>query len=216
MKLQEGNDVKGFESAPVVAAEKMPKWQALKDRLSAARKNRQKGELSLIEAGAVLGAAALLALAVYVAVPYIRNMIQANSFKSEASMFHTGIQNATETDADFSGESLTSLAQNHAFDAAGSRVSADHTTLTGMFGGNVTVSVGAVTNPNDAVVVSYTVPSAVCAMTVGALSKVFAQVDVGTSTVFSPTVAFSSQTAGSACQVAGSSTATVKMYTTRS
>jgi hypothetical protein len=108
------------------------------------------------------------------------------------------------------------LAQNHAFDGAGSRVAADKTSVTGMFGGSVLVSVGEVTNPNDAIVTSYPVPSAICSMTVGALSTVYAQVDVGSTTVFSPNVPFTSQAGGNACQGSGNSIVTLKLYTTRS
>lgn len=180
-----------------------------------ARRRRQSGELSLVEAGAVLGAMALLALIIYLGVPFVRNMVQAAHFKSEATMFHTGIQNATQNDANFAGESLTSLAQNHAFDAAGARVAADYSAVQGMFGGDVTATPGTVTNANDAVVTTYPVPAAVCSMSAAALSNVFTEVSINGTVVYSPTTAFSSQTAGRACSSAGQ-VATVEMYTTRS
>src|ERR1700744_4917637 len=90
-----------------------------------ASRRKQKGELSMIEAGAVMAGAALLALAVYAGGKYVLDLIHSSQFKSEAQMFHTGILNATQNDADFSSETLTVLAQNHAFDSAGSRVASD-------------------------------------------------------------------------------------------
>jgi hypothetical protein len=180
-----------------------------------ARRTKQKGELSLIEAGAVLGAGALLALVIYLGVPFVRNLVQASHFKSEATLFHTGIQNATQNDADFSDETLESLAQNHAFDAAGARVATDFTSVLGIFGGEVTATTGTVTNANDAEVLSYPVPSAVCSMSAPALANVFAEVSVNGTVVYSPTTPFSSTTAGAACASAGQ-VATIEMYTTRS
>ncbi|WP_434667681.1 hypothetical protein P5W99_35950 [Paraburkholderia sp. A3BS-1L] len=180
-----------------------------------ARLKKQKGELSLIESGAVLGAGALVALVVYMAVPFVRNMVAAHQFKSEASMFHTGIQNATLNDADFSAESLSTLAKNHAFDAAGARMASDYSSVTGMFGGSVTASVGKVTNANDAMVVSYPVPAAVCSMATSALVNTFPQVVVNSTTIFSPTTTYSSSAAGTACTSSGA-VATIQLYTTRS
>jgi hypothetical protein len=180
-----------------------------------ARRKKQAGELSLIEAGAVLGAMALLALIIYLGVPFVRNMVQAAHFKSETTMFHTGIQNATQNDADFSGESLTSLSENHAFDAAGARVASDNTSVQGMFGGDLSAEPGTVTNANDAVVLTYPVPAAVCSMSVPALANVFTEVSINGTVIYSPTTAFNSATAGNACSSAGK-VATVELYTTRS
>ena len=189
------------------------KQKALSRRLGRLRK--QTGELSLIEAGAVLGAAALLAVALFLGVPFVRNMVQSSSFTSEAGMFHSGIQNATQNDADFSGETMTSLAQNHAFDAAGARVASDYSTVTGIFGGAVTAVPGKVTTANDAIVTSYPVPKAVCSMSVSALVNTFTEVTVNGTVVSSPTTTFNSATAGTACGSAGN-VATVGLYTTRS
>jgi hypothetical protein len=179
------------------------------------RRHRQAGELSMIEAGAVLAAAALLALAIYEGAPFVRNLVQAYHFKTEAGMFHTGVQNATQNDADFSSETLTSLAQNRAFDSAGSRVSSDFSTVQGLFGGEVTATPASVTTSNDAVVVDYPVPTAVCSLSVAALAETYTQITVNGTTVFSPTLQFSSTTAGAACRSSGE-TATIGMYTTRS
>lgn len=179
-----------------------------------ARRRKQAGELSIVEAGAVLGAAALLALVAYLAVPFVRSMVQSAHFKSEAAMFHTGIQNATQNDADFSAETLESLAENHAFDSAGTRLASDKSAVQGLFGGDVTAEPGKVSNANDAVVVSYPVPASVCSMSVSALANVFPELSVNGTTVFSPTTSFDSATAGTACNSAGE-IATVEMYTTR-
>jgi hypothetical protein len=181
----------------------------------AAAKKKQKGELSLIEAGAVLGAMALLALGIYLGVPFVRNMVQARSFTSEATMFHTGIQAATVNDADFSGESLTSLAQNHAFDSAGARLSSDKSSVTGIFGGQVTSVPGTVTNTNDAIVTSYPVPAAVCSMSVASLANTYTKLTINGTVISAPGTTFNSANAGNACSSAGQ-VATLQLYTTRS
>jgi hypothetical protein len=87
------------------------------------RRRRQTGELSMIEAAAVMAGAALLALAAYAGGKFVMDRIHASQFKSEAQLFHTGILDATANDTDFSEETLQTLAQNHAFDSAGGRVS---------------------------------------------------------------------------------------------
>ncbi|MBB3261262.1 hypothetical protein [Paraburkholderia sp. WP4_3_2] len=180
-----------------------------------ARRKKQSGELSLIEAGAVLGAMALLALGIYLGVPFVRNMVQASSFKSEATMFHTGIQNATVNDADFSGESLTTLAQNHAFDSAGARLASDKSSVTGIFGGQVTSVPGTVTTTNDAIITSYPVPAAVCSMSVASLANTYTKITINGTVISAPGTTFNSSTAGNACSSAGQ-VATIQMYTTRS
>ena len=58
--------------------------------LKIARAKKQSGELSMIEAGAVMAGAALLALAVYAGGKYVLDLIHSSQFKSEAQMFHTG------------------------------------------------------------------------------------------------------------------------------
>ena len=94
-----------------------------------ARRRRQTGELSMIEAGAVLAGAALLGLLAVVGGHFVMDRIHASQFKSEANLFHSGVLDATSTDTDFSSETLATLIQNHAFDEAGSRVSSTNGTL---------------------------------------------------------------------------------------
>lgn len=180
-----------------------------------ARIKKQAGELSLIEAGAVLGAMALLALGIYLGVPFVRNFVQSRSFSSEATMFHTGIQNATLNDSDFSGESLTSLAQNHAFDSAGARLAADKSSVAGIFGGQVTSVPGTVTNTNDAIITTYPVPAAVCSMSAAALANTFTKLTINGTVIAAPGTTFNSSAAGNACSSTGQ-VATIQMYTTRS
>lgn len=180
-----------------------------------ARRKKQAGELSLVEAGAVLAAMAIVALAIFIGVPFVRNLIQAHNFESEATMFHTGIQNATLNDSDFSGESLTSLAQNHAFDAAGARLAADKSSVTGIFGGQVTSVPGTVTNTNDAIVTTYPVTAAVCSMSAASLANTFTEVTVNGTVIAAPATPYNSTVAGRACSSAGQ-VATILMYTTRS
>ena len=210
------NKMNDFETAVDSAMAKKPMFAAIRSKLAIGRNRKQKGELSLIEAGAVLGVAALLALAVYGAVPYVRNFVQSLLFSSEVSHFHTGIQSATETDADFTAETLTSLAQNHAFDAAGTRVASDFSAVTGMFGGQVTGAVGKVTTANDAFILTYTVPAAVCAMAADKLASVYQEVDIGSTVVYSPSVPYTSSASGAACSAGNAATVAIKMYTTRS
>jgi hypothetical protein len=180
-----------------------------------ARRKKQSGELSLIEAAAYMAGAALLAVAVIKGGAYVYDTIRASQFTSEAQMFHTGMLNATQNDSDFSAETLQDLAQNRAFDEAGTRLSSDKASLRGIFGQPVTVSVGTLTTANDSLILSYQVPAAVCAMSVAALTNVYSQVSVNSAVLAAPGTTFSSATAGTACASAGN-TATIEMYTSRS
>jgi PilS N terminal len=182
--------------------------------LMIARAKKQSGELSMIEAGAVMAGAALLALAVYAGGKYVLDLIRSSQFKSEAQMFHTGVLNATQNDADFSAETLTILAQNHAFDSAGSRVASDKSSVKGMFNGTVTAAVGTLVTSNDSVVLTYPVTSTVCSLSVAALITVYTQVTVNGTTLFSPTTAFTPATAATACASNGAM-ASVALWTTR-
>src|ERR1700686_5206978 len=103
-----------------------------------ASRHSQKGELSMIEAGAVMAGAAILAMAVIAGGKYVLDMIHSSQFKSEAQMFHSGILNATQNDSDFSAETL----QNRAFDAAGSRLATDKSSLKGLFNSTLSISIG--------------------------------------------------------------------------
>ncbi|SAK60400.1 hypothetical protein AWB79_02707 [Caballeronia hypogeia] len=182
--------------------------------LMIARAKKQSGELSMIEAGAVMAGAALLALAVYAGGKYVLDLIRAAQFKSEAQMFHTGILNATQNDADFSSETLTVLAQNHAFDSAGSRVASDKSSVKGMFNGTVTAAVGTLVTSNDALVVTYPVTSTVCSLSAAALVTVYTQVTVNGTTIFSPTTTYNPATVATACASNGGM-ASMALWTTR-
>ena len=179
-----------------------------------ARRRRQTGELSMIEAGAVLAGAALLGLLAVVGGHFVMDRIHASQFKSEANLFHSGVLDATSTDTDFSGETLATLIQNHAFDEAGSRVSATNGTLTALFGGSVTADPGTISSTDDSMVVTYPVPSTVCSLSVATLSNTYSMVTVNGTTVFGPTTPFDSSTSAMACDSAGT-TASIGMYTTR-
>lgn len=189
-----------------------PRELALRRR---ARFRRQTGELSMIEAAAVMAGAALLALGAYLGGKFVMNRIYASQFKSEAQLFHTGVLDATANDIDFSGETLTTLAQNRAFDSAGSRVAAARTAVTGMFGGAVTAAAGTVTTANDAMIVTYPVPATVCSLSAAALASAYTKVTVNGTTVSDPNTPFSNAAAGVACNSAGAN-ASIAMYTTRS
>ncbi|MFM0326458.1 hypothetical protein [Caballeronia glebae] len=182
--------------------------------LKMARATKQSGELSMIEAGAVMAGAALLALAVYAGGKYVLDLIHASQFKSEAQMFHTGIINATQNDADFSSETLTVLAQNHAFDSAGSRVASDKSSVKGMFNGTVTAAVGTLVTSNDALILTYPVTSTVCSLSAAALVTVYTQVIVNGTTIFSPTTTFNPATVATACASNGAM-ASMALWTTR-
>jgi hypothetical protein len=182
--------------------------------LKHARATRQSGELSMIEAGAVMAGAALLALAVYAGGKYVLDLIHSSQFKSEAQMFHTGVLNATQNDADFSSETLSVLAQNHAFDSAGSRVASDKSAVKGMFNGTVTAAVNTLVTSNDSLVLTYPVTSTVCSLSAAALITVYTQVTVNGTTIFSPTVTFNPQTVATACASNGSM-ASMGLWTTR-
>ncbi|MCC8397254.1 hypothetical protein LJ656_32285 [Paraburkholderia sp. MMS20-SJTR3] len=182
--------------------------------LRMARRKKQSGELSLIEAGAYMAGAALLAIAVIKGSAYVYTLIKSQQFTSEAQMFHTGILNATQNDADFSSETLTTLAKNRAFDSAGSRLASDNSSLKGIFNQPVLVSVGTLSTANDSLILSYQVPAAVCAMSIAALTNTFSQVGANSTTLAGPTTTFNSSTAGTACASAGAY-ATLQLYTSR-
>jgi hypothetical protein len=141
--------------------------------------------------------------------------IHASQFKSEAQLFHTGILDATANDTDFSEETLQTLAQNHAFDSAGGRVSNGGNGVIGMFGGNVTAAPGTINSANDSMVTTYPVPSTVCSLSVAALANAYTQIIVNGTTISGPSLTFNSGTAAAACTSAGA-TASIEMFTTRS
>ena len=178
------------------------------------RRRKQSGELSLIEAGAYMAGAALLAIAVIKGGAYVYNLIKTQQFTSEAQMFHTGMLNATQNDADFSAETLTTLATNRAFDAAGSRLAADKSSLKGIFNQPVAIAVGTLSTANDSLIMSYQVPAAVCALSVAALANTYSQIGANGTTLAGPTTTFSSTAAGTACASAGAY-ATLSLYTSR-
>ena len=181
--------------------------------LRMARRRKQSGELSMIEAAAVMAGAALLALIVYQGRSFVMDRIHAHQFKSEAQLFRSGIQDATSNDIDFSAESLQTLAQNHAFDSAGSRVNATAGTLTGIFGGSVTAVPATIATTDDAMAMTYPVPATVCSLAIGALAGAYTKVTVNGTTVSDPNTAFNGSTAGSACSSAGA-IVSIAMYAT--
>jgi len=177
------------------------------------RRRRQSGELSLIEGAAVMAGAALLALVVYQGRSFVMDRIHAHQFKSEAQLFRSGIQDATSSDVDFSSETQQTLAKNHAFDSANSRVNTSTGALTGIFGGAVTAVPGTIASTDDAMIVTYPVPSTVCSLSIGAVAGAYAKVTVNGTTVYDPNTPFSGATAGTACASAGA-TASIGMYAT--
>ncbi|MEM5440590.1 type 4 pilus major pilin [Paraburkholderia diazotrophica] len=181
--------------------------------LRMARRRKQSGELSMIEAAAVMAGAALLALIVYQGRSFVMDRIHAHQFKSEAQLFRSGIQDATSNDIDFSSESLQTLAQNHAFDSAGSRVNAAAGTLTGIFGGSVAAAPATIATTDDAMAMTYPVPATVCSLAIGAIAGAYTKVTVNGTTVSDPNTKFDGSTAGQACSSAGA-TASIGMYAT--
>ncbi|WP_413231278.1 type 4 pilus major pilin [Paraburkholderia kirstenboschensis] len=177
------------------------------------RRRRQSGELSLIEGAAVMAGAALLALVVYQGRSFVMDRIHAHQFKSEAQLFRSGIQDATSSDVDFSSETQQTLAKNHAFDSANSRVNTSTGALTGIFGGAVTAVPGTIASTDDAMIVTYPVPSTVCSLSIGAVAGAYAKVTVNGTTVYDPNTPFGGATAGTACASAGA-TASIGMYAT--
>ncbi|MEA3099450.1 hypothetical protein [Caballeronia mineralivorans] len=179
-----------------------------------ASRHSQKGELSMIEAGAVMAGAAILAIAVIAGGKYVLDMIHSSQFKSEAQMFHSGILNATQNDSDFSAETLQILAQNRAFDSAGSRLATDKSSVKGLFNSTLSISVGTLVTASDSIILTYPVPASVCSMSVAALATVYTQVSVNGTIVSAPGTAFTSSAAATTCASAGA-TATLALYTSR-
>ncbi|WP_323122472.1 type 4 pilus major pilin [Burkholderia alba] len=178
-------------------------------------RRKQKGELSLVEAAGVMAGGALIALLVYMGWGYVMDRIHAMQFKSEAQYFRSGIQDATASEIDFSGVTMLSLTQGHAFDTAGRRLNKTSGALTGLFGGGVAAAPATVTVTNDAVAVTYPVPSTVCSLSADAVSAAYTMVKVNNTTISSPTTTYSSTAANTACTSAGA-TASIVMYATKS
>jgi hypothetical protein len=179
-----------------------------------ASRHSQKGELSMIEAGAVMAGAAILAIAVIAGGKYVLDMIHSSQFKSEAQMFHSGILNATQNDSDFSAETLQILAQNRAFDSAGSRLATDKSSVKGLFNSTLSISIGTLVTASDSIILTYPVPASVCSMSVAALATVYTQVSVNGTIVSAPGTTFTSSAAATTCASAGA-TATLALYTSR-
>ncbi|WP_321883995.1 type 4 pilus major pilin [Burkholderia cepacia] len=178
-------------------------------------RRKQKGELSLVEAAGVMAGGALIALLVYMGWGYVMDRIHAMQFKSEAQYFRSGIQDATASEIDFSGVTMLSLTQGRAFDTAGRRLNKTSGALTGLFGGGVAAAPATVTVTNDAVAVTYPVPATVCALSADAVSAAYTMVKVNNTTISSPTTAYTSNAAATACASAGA-TASIVMYATKS
>jgi hypothetical protein len=177
-----------------------------------ARRRRQSGELSMIEGAGIMAAAAVLAIAAIAGGKFVYDRVQASRFKSEAQFFHSGVLDATASDTDFSSETLSNLALNKAFDAASGRVASDHTTVRGLFGGNVTVNIGTVTATDDSLVINYPVPESVCTLSMAAVVSAYSMVTVNGTTIYGPSTPFDNAKVGAAC---AGGTATVAMYTTK-
>jgi hypothetical protein len=179
-----------------------------------AGRRKQTGELSLIEAAGVMAAAAVISLVVYMGRQFVMDRIHAYEFGHEVQLFRSGIENATASDTDMSGETLQSLAQNHAFDSAGTRVDVNAGTIRAIFGGAVTEAPGTVTNTDDAVVITYPVPAKVCSLAAATVVSTYTEVQVNGTTIVGPNTTFNDTTAGTACASAGA-TASIAMYATR-
>ncbi|WP_175958056.1 type 4 pilus major pilin [Burkholderia sp. BCC0405] len=177
-------------------------------------RRKQKGELSLVEAAGVMAAGALIALLVYMGRPYVMDRIHASEFKSEAQYFRSGIQDATAGEIDYAGVSMLSLTQGLAFSTAGRRLNKTSGTLTGIFGGAVTAAPATVIATNDAIALTYPVPTSVCTLSAEAVSRTYTQVKVNNTTIKGPSTDFSSGTAATACASAGA-TASIVMYATK-
>lgn len=199
--------------APRAAETAGPNVARKENLLRMGRRRRQSGELSLIEGAAVMAGAALLSLVVYQGRGFVMDRIHAHQFKSEAQLFRSGIQDATSSDTDFSTETQQTLAQNHAFDSAGSRVNTTSGALTGIFGGAVTAATGTIAATDDAMILTYPVPATVCSLAAGAVAGAYTKVTINGTTVSDPNTPFDGATVGAACKSAGA-TATVAMYAT--
>jgi hypothetical protein len=178
-------------------------------------RRRQKGELSLLEAGVWIAGAAITAIIAVKAGAFVLNAVRTNEFTSEVQSFKTGFVNATLNDTDFSSVTTQSMIANGAFDAVKSRISTDRTGVTGRWGGNLTAWGGQIFAPNDTLALSYpTVPASVCARALQTLAADFTDIRVNGTSVYGPGMPYNDQTVGSACQ-AGGNTSLVEFDLTR-
>lgn len=180
-----------------------------------ARLRKQSGELSMIEGAALMAGAALLATLAYAGGRFILDRVHASQFKTEAQLVHTGIIDAAANSVDFGSATLATLAAGRAFDSMGTRVAADGSAVTGLFGGAVTVAAGKITSNNDALIMTYPVPAAVCALSAAAVANTYTQVKVNDTIISSPTLVYTDATATTACKSAGG-IANMALYTSKS
>jgi hypothetical protein len=178
-------------------------------------RRRQKGELSLLEAGVWIAGAAITAIIAVKAGAFVLNAVRTNEFTSEVQSFKTGLINATLNDADFSSITTTAMIANGAFDAVKSRISADRTTVTGRWGGLISVWSGGVFVNGDTIGMTYpTVPTSVCASALQTLAADFTQIKVNGTAVYGPSLPYNDQTVGSTCH-SGGTTSIVEFDLTR-
>lgn len=161
--------------------------------------NQQRGA-TLVESAFWLIFAALIA---YFAITFGRSLydrVRAYQLTNELQAFHGGILNATLNDPNFAGVTTAALISNGAFKSAGRRVSNANGTVTGIFGGSVTVAPTTVNESNDAVTISYTsVPNGVCAAAVQSLTESFQVIGVNGTAVYEQNKTYSNETSGKAC-----------------
>jgi prepilin-type N-terminal cleavage/methylation domain-containing protein len=174
---------------------------------------RQKG-FTIVETMVVLAAVAIGLIFVVQGGLYLRNHIRAWQLTTEMQTFSQGILHATVNDPDFSTITTNAMVLNNAFSSVGARASTANGTVSGIWGGNITVTPANVFATNDGADIAYPlVPAGVCAIAVQGLTSTFQQISVGGTIVYSPNVAFSDATVGAACNAAA--TASVNAVLTR-
>jgi len=167
---------------------------------------RQQG-VTIVESMVVLAVVAIILTFVVEGGTYLRNHVRAWQLTNEMQSFSQGILQATVNDADFSTITTNAMVLNNAFASVGSRANTSAGTVTGVWGGDITVTPATVSTSNDGATVSYPlVPSGVCAVAIQDFTSTFQQISVSGTVVYSPTVAFNDTTVGQACNAATTST----------
>lgn len=164
------------------------------------RQHRQRGA-TLVESAFWLIFAALI---VYFAITFGRSLydrVRAYQLTNELQAFQGGILSATLNEPNFAAVTTASLINNSAFKSAGKRASSTDGTVTGIFGGSVTVAPTTVNESNDAVAITYpSVPNGVCAVAVQSLTESFQVIAVNGTAVYEQNKPYSSETSGKACE----------------
>jgi hypothetical protein len=172
----------------------------LKMKISLKRRSSrrwQKGE-GLIENLMALGISAAVVAAVAIFAPIAYHWFQNWRWSNELQTEKSALQNATSTYSNYASLTTADMITSDVFPK--SMVSTDQTTVSGQWGGEITIGPGEIYSAADSIDMTYPqVPQTVCKGALGNMSQSFAEIQVNGTTVVSPSVPFNISTLNQAC-----------------